>query len=113
MVFRIQLGVLEKMFPVNKYPKVFVCSRNDQPAYLPISPDAEIIIAVGSSNQNEYPSVPTIEDDKILAGLHYFEARVILCLSGDPQAKKAGTFNGFRFIRHVQSLSIAIYREKS
>ena len=28
---------LEKLFPVNKYPKVFVCSQNDQPAYLPIS----------------------------------------------------------------------------
>ena len=98
--FKFSLGYWKKLFPVNKYPKVFVCSRNDQPAYLPISPDAEIIIAVGCSNQNESPSVPTIEDDKILAGLHYFEARVILCLSGDPQAKKAGTFNGCRFMRH-------------
>jgi len=55
---------------------------------------------VGSSNQNEPPSVPTIKDDKILAGLHHFEARVIPCLSVDPQAKKAGTFNGYIFMRH-------------
>jgi len=58
---------------------------------MPISPDAEKIIAVVSSNQNEPPSVPTIEDDKILAGLHYFEARVMLYISGDiHKPKKLG-----------------------
>jgi len=72
------------MFSVNKYPNVFVCSRSNQPAQLAISHDAKIIIAVGSSNQTKLPSVPIIEDNKIPSGLHYFEARVILCLSGDP-----------------------------
>ena len=94
--FLFSLGDWKNIFPISKYILVSVCSRDQQLMHIELPSENKVLVIVGSSSEDEGPTLISDNDERMIENMKQYEARVIFFLSGNPEAERSGDFEGCR-----------------